>query len=146
MKNKEKVFLGSPEDPEELQKRVRKDKTAIGLTLSDEMLKNVSHTSTALQMSEEICNVHQRHTFLNKLAARRDFYTATMQQGEKMLVSITRVRQMASVLESMGVTIDDQEKAMAVLNGVPKRFDTIITALDAIGDDVEEVCDALDVR
>ncbi len=40
-----------PEDPEELQKWVRKDKTArmtIGLTLSDEMLGNVSHTTTAL--------------------------------------------------------------------------------------------------
>ncbi len=40
-----------PEGSEELQKWVRKDKTArmtIGLTLSDEMLENVSHTTTAL--------------------------------------------------------------------------------------------------
>ncbi len=33
-----------------------------------------------------------------------------------MLVNINRVRQMASVLESMGVAIDDKEMAMAVLN------------------------------
>ncbi len=48
-----------PEDPEELQKWVRKDKTArmtIGLTASDEMLENVSHTTTALDMWLEICN------------------------------------------------------------------------------------------
>ncbi len=93
----------------------------IGLTLSDEMLANVSHTVTALEMWEEICNVHQRHTLLNKLASRRDF--------------IHCVRQMASVLQSMDVTIDDKEMAMAVLNGLPPRFGTIITALDAIGDD-----------
>ncbi len=64
-----------PEDSEELQKWVRKDKTArmtIGLTLSDEMLENVSHTTTALDMWLEICNVYQRHTLLNKLAARRE--------------------------------------------------------------------------
>ncbi len=125
-----------PEDSDELQKWIRKDKTArmiVGLTLSDEMLEDVSHTSTALEMWEEICNVHQRHTLLNKLAARRDFYTATMKKGEKMLVYIKRVRKIASVLESMGITIDDKEKAMAVLNGLPKRFETIITALDAIG-------------
>ncbi len=42
---------------------------------------------------------------------------------------------MASVLKSMEVTIDDKEMAMAVLNGLPPRFGTIITALDAIGDD-----------
>ncbi len=58
----------------------------IGLALSNEMLKNVSHTVTALEMWEEIYNVHQRHTLLNKLAARRDFYTAAMTDGEKMLL------------------------------------------------------------
>ncbi len=50
-----------PEDTEELQKWVRKDKTArmtIGLTLSDEMLENVSHTTTALDVWLEICNVY----------------------------------------------------------------------------------------
>eukprot|EP00171_Calliarthron_tuberculosum_P016921 IDg16921t1 len=123
---------------EEVQKWLRKDKTAkytIGLTLSDEMLKNVSHTTTALEMWEEICNVHQRHTLLNKLSARRDFYTATMQDGEKMLVYINRIRQMGLILQSMDVIIDDKEMAMAVLNGLPQRFETIITALDAIGDE-----------
>ncbi len=52
-----------------------------------------------------------------------------------MLVYINRVRKMASTLQSMDVTIDDKEMAMAVLNGLPPRFETIITALDAIGDD-----------
>eukprot|EP00171_Calliarthron_tuberculosum_P022598 IDg22598t1 len=42
---------------------------------------------------------------------------------------------MASVLESMGVEIDDKEIAMAVLNGLPARYQPIITALDAIGDE-----------
>ena len=51
-----------------------------------------------------------------------------------MLVYINRVRQMATVLTSMGVNIDDKEMAMAVLNGLPSSFQTLITALDAIGD------------
>ena len=126
------------EGTEELQKWLRKDKTArmtIGLTLCDEMLKNVAHTATALEMWDEICNVHQRHTLLNKLSARRDFYTATMHPGEKMLVYINRIRQMASILQSMNVAIDDKEMAMAVLNGLPAHYGTIITALDAIGDE-----------
>ncbi len=126
------------EDQDELKKWLRKDKTVrmtIRLTLSDEMLKNLNHAVTALEMWKEICNVHQRHTLLNKLAARRVFYTATMKDGEKILVCINRVRQMASVLESMDVSIDGKEMAMAILNGLPKRYQTIIIALDAIGDD-----------
>lgn len=127
-------------ESEELLKWLKKDKTArmtIGLTLSDEMLKNVSLTTTALEMWQEICNVHQRHTLLNKLSARREFYTATMRRDESMLTYINRVREKASTLQSMDVEIDDKELAMAVLNGLPPRFGTIITALDAIGDEDE---------
>ncbi len=42
---------------------------------------------------------------------------------------------MASVLEWIRVVNNDKEKAMAVLNGLPSRYETIITALDAIGYD-----------
>lgn len=132
------LFSNKPLEIEAVQKWVRKDKTdrmTIGLTLSDEMLKNVSHNTTALEMWTEICNVHQRHTLFNKLSARRDFNTATMQDGEKMFVYLNRIRQMASILKSMDVSIDDKKMGTAVLNGLPSRFETIITAMDAIVED-----------
>lgn len=119
-----------PDDQEQLYKWLRRDKLArmtTGLSLSDEMLKNVRQTTTSFQMGTEICNLHQRHTLLDKLSARRDFYTATMRGNEKMLVYINRVRQMASILESMGIDIDDKELAMAVLNGLPDKYRPIIT-------------------
>eukprot|EP00171_Calliarthron_tuberculosum_P010547 IDg10547t1 len=58
-----------------------------------------------------------------------------MLANENILVYINHVRQMASVLESIGVLIDDKELAMAVLNGLPEHYQPIITALDAIGDE-----------
>lgn len=127
-----------PEYQEPIAKWLRKDNLecmTISLTLSDEILKNVRHTSTALEMWNEISNVHQRYTLLNKLAARRDFYTATMLANENMHVYINRVRQISFVLESMGVDIDDKELAIAVLNGLPEHYQQILTALDAIGDE-----------
>ena len=72
---------------------------------------------------------------LNQLAARRHFYTATMKDDEKVLEFASRIRQLASTLKSMSVSIDDPEMAMAMLNGLPDRFDGLISALDAIGDD-----------
>lgn len=57
----------------------RKDKKAmacIGLTLSDALLQNVREVSTAKEIWNAILNVFERHTLLNKLAARRKFYTA----------------------------------------------------------------------
>lgn len=52
-----------------------------------------------------------------------------------MLTYIKRVCEKAATLSSMDVDIDDKEIAMALLNGLPPRFGTSITALDAIGDE-----------
>ncbi|CDF33464.1 unnamed protein product [Chondrus crispus] len=105
-----------------------KAKAVIGLTLSDDYLQHVRGCSSAKETWEAILNVFERHTLLNKLSARRDFYTVSMLPSEKVLVFINRVKQLAARLQSMSVEIDDKEIAMAVLNGLPPRFDNLITA------------------
>eukprot|EP00171_Calliarthron_tuberculosum_P012013 IDg12013t1 len=52
------------EDPEDLSKWLSKDNFAlmtIGLSLSNEMLNNVQHTFSALEMGTEISNVRRSH-------------------------------------------------------------------------------------
>ena len=83
-------------------------------------------------MWQKICDVFERHTLLNKLSARRKFYTATKEEGETVLKFANRIRQLASTLKSMSVVIDESEMAMALLNGLPEAFDPLISALDAI--------------
>ena len=68
-----------------------------------------------------------------KLAARRRFYTVTTQNDEKVPAYINRVKQLTARLKSMNVDSDDKEIGMAVLNGLPARFESLIVALDALG-------------
>ena len=110
-------------------------KAVIGLSLSDEHLEHVRDVKTAKEMWKCILNVFQRHTLLNKLAARRNFYTASMKHGEKMLNYINRVRQLASILKSMDGNVEDAEIAMTILNGLPQQYSNLIVALDALGSD-----------
>ena len=58
-----------------------------------------------------------------------------MVSGEKVLTYINLVKQLASILKSMDVLIGDKELAMAVLNGLPRNFESLIVALDALGND-----------
>ncbi len=110
----------------------RKAKAIIGLSQSDEHLEHVSGVATAKEMWQSLLNSFERHTLLNKLAARRNFYTVTMYENEQIITYVNRIRQLASTLKSMGVEIDDKELAMAVLKGLPERFDSLICALDAL--------------
>ena len=117
------------------KKNDRKARAIIGLSLSDEHLEHVRDVKTAREMWNVILNVFERHTLLNKLSARRKFYTVTMQTGEKVLTYLNRVKQLAATLKSMNVEIDDQEIAMAALNGLPSSYESLIIALDALGND-----------
>jgi hypothetical protein len=58
-----------------------------------------------------------------------------MQDGEKILQYANRIRQLAATLKNMGVEIDGNEVAMALLNGLPDRFNGLISALDALGNE-----------
>lgn len=60
-----------------------------------------------------------------------------MREDEKILVFTNRIRQLASTLKSMGADIDDKTIAMAVFNGLPERFNSVISALDALGSEEE---------
>ena len=117
------------------KKKDKKTQAIIGLHLSDKYLEQVSHAETAKEMWNMICDIFEKHTLLNKLAARRRFYTATMTEGESVLSFSARVRQLAASLKSMGVTVDDKEMAMGFLCGLPETFDSLISALDALIDD-----------
>ena len=116
----------------------KKARALIGMSISDDHLEQVQHAESAKEMFGLICDMYEKHTLLNKLAARRRFYTATMKESEKVLSFSARVRQYATSLKSMGVAIDDQEMAMAFLCGLPDKFDGLISALDALADDKEK--------
>lgn len=55
-----------------------------------------------------------------------------MENGEKFLTYLNRVKQFAATLKSMYVIIDDKELAMASLNGLPSSYESLIVALDAL--------------
>jgi len=105
----------------------------IALTLSDQLLESVRDVKTCKEMWATIRDVFERHTLLNKLSARRKFYTACKAEEESILQFSNRIRHLGSMLKSMNVTIDDNEMAMALLNGLPDPYDSLISALDAVG-------------
>lgn len=115
------------------KKKDRKACAIIGLTLSDRLLENVQNVKSANEMWTSIKDIFERHTLLNKLSARRKFYTASLQENESVLQFSNRIIHMSMTLKSMNVNLDDAEMAMALLNGLPTKFDALISALDAIG-------------
>ena len=94
----------TPDTSEEYRTWKRRDKKAkgiIALSLGDDHLEQVQHATTAKEMWRLIADIFEKHTLLNKLAARRRFYTAKMEDTEKVRTFAARIRQLASTLKSM---------------------------------------------
>ena len=112
------------------QKGDKKARGVIAMAIQDEHLEQVQHALTAKEMWNMIKDLFEKQTLLNKISARRSFYTAKLEDGEKMLKFAARIRQLAATLKSMGGQVDDREMAMALLCGLPDRFDSLVSALD----------------
>lgn len=62
-----------------------KAKAVIGLTLSGTHLEQVQHAQSAKEMWKLITEIFEKHSLLNKLAARHRLYTDTMNDKEIVL-------------------------------------------------------------
>jgi len=76
---------------------------------------------------------------MNKIKARREFYTVAMNVGEGILRYINRVRNLGENLKAMGGEETDMDVAMSVLNGLTSKYDNLQVALDAKGEDKQSL-------
>jgi len=135
VRNQKIVFILSPcdldhfiedEDPHDNSLDIRtwergdqNARVVIGLSLSDDYLRDGRHFQTDKEMWNELINVFQRQTLLNKLSPRFRFYTVLTMNNEKLLTYLNGATEMASTLKSLSFEIDGKEIAIAVLNGLP---------------------------
>jgi len=79
--------------------------------------------------------VFQRKSLMNKMKARRKFYTVELNVGEGMLGYINRVRNLDENLKAMGGELTETNVATSFFNGLPSQYDNLLVALDAEGKD-----------
>jgi len=115
--------------------RPTKASAIIGLTLESEQLEHVSGCNTTAEMWSTLQGVFQRKSLMNKMKARREFFTVEMTVSEGMLGYINRVRNFGVNLKAMSGEVTEMDVAMSVLNGLTSKYENLLVALDAKGED-----------
>lgn len=103
--------------------------------MSGELLQHVSGVFFAEDTLESIYNVFQHHTLVNRLGERCEFYPLKLRPVGSMLSYINRILHLRSVQKWMSMDGERNEMAMAILKELPRQYDNIIRALDALGDE-----------
>lgn len=82
-----------------------------------------------------IQNIFQRRTLLNRLNARRKFYSLSNAPEERIIPYFNRAKQLCTDLKAIDATVSDQELAMTVLSRLSCNFEHLIVALNDVADD-----------
>lgn len=80
-------------------------------------------------------NVFERHTLLNKLSARKKFYTATMSSNASAFRLSNRIRQLSATRKSINVMISESKMDMGLLSGFAEQYNALFSALVATDED-----------
>ena len=130
----------SPQDQEKFNKKQRKALIMITLSINDKELSHVRSCKTATEAWNKLVAVHEAKGIANRLFLRDQLRHAKMEEGEKMLDYITRVRNLVEKLDAVGMPIKDDEVVLTLLGGLPKSYTPLVVALESCSNLLLEDC------
>jgi hypothetical protein len=99
-----------------------------------------------MEIWDTLAQVHTARGFATRLALRRKFLRLVKGAGESMSGWIGRVKGLSFKLENIGVVVTDEDRILALTNGLDDSYESFVISLDATPADkltLEHVVDRL---
>ena len=116
--------ITDPEDPGN-----DKALAIIGLSLEDYNLPLIEDCDTAADAWDALKELHQSTCIADALRLKQELAGLSMGPGEPVTKYVARAKTLRDNLDAAGYTIDDKDVILAILGGLPKTYDTIVTVL-----------------
>ena len=84
-----------------------------------------------MEIWEALACLHVARGFATRLALRRGFLRLVKGNDERMAAWIGRVKAFAFRLEDVGVEVTDEDRILALTNGLDKTYEAFLISLDA---------------
>ena len=116
----------SEEEWEELDMRAA---SQIRLCLAKNVLANVARWSSTKELWEKLEEMYQAKSLSNRLYLKEQFHKLQMEEGTKISDHLSALNGIVSELESIGVKIDDEDKALRLIWSLPPSYEHMQTVL-----------------
>lgn len=111
------------EQREKWQEAQEKAHSAIVLCLSDKVLRKVSHEETALDVWNKLQEPYLQKTLVNRLYMKQKLYSYKIQDDRPLGDQLDEYSKVLDDLKNAEVKLQDEDKALLLLNGLPKSYD-----------------------
>ena len=81
---------------------------------------------------KKLADQFQKKTWSNKLALRRNLYGLKLKEGQPIQKHIKTMTEIFDELATIGDPLDDEDKVIHLLASLPKSYDMLVTALEAL--------------
>ena len=118
-KDKSKKSVMSDDEWEELDMRAA---SLIRLCLAKNVLANIQGTTSAKELWERLEELYQAKSVCNRFYLKEQFHLLKMSEGTKVSDHLAELNGITSELESIGVEINDEDKALKLIWSLPDSY------------------------
>jgi len=121
LKGEEKMFesLSSKEKSEMIDKA----RSAIILCLGDKALREVARERTKTSMWLKLESLYMTKSLANRLCLKQQLYTFKMTKSRTVTEQFADFNKILDDLENIEVKLEEEDKALLLLNSLPKSFE-----------------------
>jgi hypothetical protein len=132
--------LVRPADGANAQAKFDKDVQKTMATLVIGVHSSIVYLVTACETPKDLWDTlkvqYERNTLANKLFLKKQYFTTKMREGQSVTAHLKVMKEITDKLAALGAAVADDEKVVALLISLPPSYETLVTALEAKGDDL----------
>ena len=120
------------EKPKVDQKKYDKDlrvRSLLCTCLSDSILRKIMHEQTALSMWKSLEKLYQLKSLPNRIYLKRQFSCYKMEEDKSIEENVDVFLKLIADLESLKVTITDEDQAIQLLSGLSAVYEQLVHTL-----------------
>jgi transposase InsO family protein len=117
------------------EKKDRKAKAIICLSLEDNQLMIVKSASSAKEAWDKLERHYERKGLANKLFLRRKLFTTQMKPGDNIEKHVNQLKEIAEELEAIRSPVSEEDLVLVILGSLPEAYNSLITSLESRADE-----------
>lgn len=123
---KEKLATMTDEQAVKWQEAQEKAHSAIVLCLADNVLREVSHVETALEVWNKLQELYLQKTLANRLYMKQKLYSYKIMANRPLREQLDEFNKALDDLENIEVKLESEDKTILLLNALLKSFEHFV--------------------
>lgn len=95
--------------------------------------------TTAREMWEKLCMIHEQTSEANKLSLMKNFHEYRMNASDPVSRHVAKIMNIANQLKDVGETVSDVAIMAKILGSLPTKFHAFVTAWDSVPADQQTI-------